>query len=464
MPVDEQYVNDRTRYLTSRAAGLDSTGATSVSAALNALIATAQSTDKKPILLEDGVFLIDQEILISGSTAVEIRGNGPGRTTVRIQSDKPEIGAFVLRTDHCVISDLTVEFAGTRSPISGGSYRGYSAFQRRCAVWVESSHCRIERVSARNMCVNTVLRGPVDLDGSQYNYTGFATGNRVYDITGEQCDFILTGNQQYDFVIDGVSGDDGQNRVGVPPHVIYMQNPGVAGSTEGLCRNGNILRLRARNFPYGIPFKFFNMEAVNISDVVTDGMPKNASDSNAILGGVSVGEAKYVQVSNVTVRNMVDVPATEKSYGILFSNAQHCTARNILIDMAPANPCVGICAADASKWIEVDNAMIVTGFATNDGTACRVESGSEAIFRNVTNEVANTYNARPTFVATGEGSKITIVMPIVRPAASNPIRLLTNGAGCFAWLTFAPENITGFVDTMIVNNGTLTQSRTVTTP
>lgn len=251
-----------------------------------------------------------------------------------------------------------------------GRWRGYSSFQRVCAVWAEGSGNNIEGVSGDNSFGVVCLRGPVvpianiPNDTENFDYTKRAAGNRVLDISGHNTDFVLTGNQQEDLLIDGVSAR-GTTSTSVPPHAIYMQNP---GSTKAFC--GFSLRVRARRLDsvgntYAEAFKFSDVRDLAIEDVqATDtagGLMISTSDGVIVKGGTwkrdnggSGGEAA-IRVSQSTRVQIVGGTATHGG--------------------------VGVVVYHGSEAVDVEAFTVVDRFsASTSGTPFRVEDRSEARF------------------------------------------------------------------------------------
>ncbi|WP_338664612.1 hypothetical protein VQH23_05455 [Pararoseomonas sp. SCSIO 73927] len=244
------------------------------------------------VIARAGTYLLDDDISVDWSG---LHLEGEGEATRFVQST-PGRGFLRLSGDRHVIRGIAFSCEYERQRLAG-RWRGYAAFQRVCAVWAEGSNNRIEAVSGQNSFGVVCLRGPVlPLRAGQpapdraepYDYTARSRGNQVRDIAGRMTDFVLTGNQQEDLLIDGVMAR-GTTALSVPPHAIYMQNP---GSTRAFC--GFSLRVRARRLdaqdnPHSEAFRFSDIRDLTIEEAqakgTVGGLTVSTCDGVAIRGG-----------------------------------------------------------------------------------------------------------------------------------------------------------------------------------
>lgn len=251
--------------------------------------AEARRTGER-VVAKAGTYLLDDDLPIDWNGFV-LEGEGERTRFVQTRHGR---GFLQLRGDNCRVAGFRLVCDFERRRVSG-VWRGYNEFQRVSAVWVEGNRSVLEGVSGENTFGVVCLRGPVvPLQGAErtgdarnYDYTRRAVGNRVTDIAGHATDFVLTGNQQEDLVIDGLTARDTTSN-SVPPHAIYMQNP---GSTAAFC--GYSLRVTAKRLDsvgntHSDAFKFSDIRDLTVESAVArdtvGGMMISTSDGVVVRG------------------------------------------------------------------------------------------------------------------------------------------------------------------------------------
>lgn len=242
------------------------------------------------IVARAGTYLLDDDLSVDWDGFV-LEGEGERARFVQTQ---PMKGFLQLRGNNARVRGLSFVCDVERQRTSG-RWRGYSAFQRACAVWAEGSRNTIEAVSGENTFGVVCLRGPVvplhaagaSEERQNYNYTKRAIGNRVIEVSGRNTDFVLTGNQQEDLLIDGLTARDTTHK-SVPPHAVYMQNPGSTGAFCGYSLRVTAKRMDSVGNSYSEAFKFSDIRELTIEsssarDTVS-GLMVSTSDGAVVKG------------------------------------------------------------------------------------------------------------------------------------------------------------------------------------
>lgn len=331
------------------------------------LIADAFSEARRnrvKVVARAGTYLLDDDLTIDWDNfALE----GEGDKTRFVQT-KPMRGFLQLTGDGAVVRGVRLACDFDRQPIRG-VWRGYNAFQRVCAAWVEGSRNLLEAVSGENTFGVVCLRGPVvPLQGREsgsrnFNYMPRSTGNKLIDVSGEGTDFVLTGNQQEDLLIDGLTARDTTSK-SVPPHAIYMQNP---GSTSAFC--GYSLRVTAKRLdsvgnPYSDAFKFSDIRDLTIEGAksrdTVGGLMVSTSD------GVTVTDSDWQYRGRGRARTAVRITQT---------------TRLRVVGGRSSGPGGGILAYHGSEAVEVEGFRIADDYPPGGHNApFRVLDSSEAKF------------------------------------------------------------------------------------
>ena len=225
-----------------------------------------------PLLFPQRRFAISSDFVIDADD-VTLMSIGRGPTFVQGTHGR---GLFHVRGEGFTFDGrFGVVYEGTRSVMSG-RWRGYSAAQRMCAVFLEAGGASIPHVWSRNMYVTLCARGPVErIDGTPVgaddlpavlDFRTFAAGNKIGLVEGYGQDFVVTGNQQRDGFIQFILSRGITAMQGIPPHAAYMLNAGV-GEYQGWCENFHILGGAAYGNPYGIPWKFLDFRGCQLLDM-----------------------------------------------------------------------------------------------------------------------------------------------------------------------------------------------------
>ncbi|MBP0495279.1 hypothetical protein [Roseomonas indoligenes] len=378
------------------------------------------------VIARAGTYILDDDIPVDWSG---LHLEGEGEATRFVQA-APGRGFLRLGGEGHVIRGIAFicDYERQRLP---GRWRGYAAFQRVCAVWAEGGNNLIEAVSGQNSFGVVCLRGPVlPLPVGQaaperaepYDYTGRARGNRVRDIAGRMTDFVLTGNQQEDLLIDGVVAR-GTTALSVPPHAIYMQNP---GSTRAFC--GFSLRVRARRLdaqdnPHSEAFRFSDIRDLTIEDVrakgTVGGLTVSTCDGVAVRGGEWSSQDGSDRAGPAAVR---------------ISQSARVRIEGGKADYRGS----GVVVYNGSEGVDVD------GFAIQDRieegkpfSPFRVGDTSEARFVNCRRERNGA--DRPMFVVVDQA-----VATIEAPACARSSRLVHCGPEARVHLSFDPARVDGW--------------------
>jgi hypothetical protein len=279
--------------------GVDPTGATPSTAGIAAALARVQLTGQKLQGVPGDLYLIDTDFVVDG---LPIKLDLDGCTVRQSINGR---GFLQLRASGNEVKNVHVEYTGTRSFISGGiRFRGYSAWQRMCAVWCESGGNLLDNITSKNMNNTLCLRGPVvqnpagagytgaDTDPSTaYIYDAQALDNRVDEIHGVDQDFVITGHQQDGLQIGDYSAKRITNIQQEPPHAIYMRSPtGTTKAGRAFVRSGN-----CDTNIYGVAHKFLHFAKLTIGTVnafgATGGLLVEDCDDVVITDLISTGTA-----------------------------------------------------------------------------------------------------------------------------------------------------------------------------
>jgi hypothetical protein len=252
--------------------GVTCDGDTIDTAALRSALAMAAATGK-PLEFPGGVTIVIDDDFIIEDENIQLIFHGSG---VRFVQRTLGRGVFHVRArGFTTRGPWGAEYLGGRVTIAG-RWRGYTAPQRMCALFLEAGSAQIEKVWGRNMYNTLCLRGPVErIDGTAVgaddlpavlDFTSFAVGNQIGVVEGYGQDFVVTGNQQRDGYIGFILSRGITAIQNVPPHAVYMLNIGV-GEYQGWCENFHILGGAAYDNPYGIPWKFLDFRGCQLLDM-----------------------------------------------------------------------------------------------------------------------------------------------------------------------------------------------------
>ena len=374
------------------------------------------------VIARAGTYVLDDDFVVDWDG---FHLEGEGERTLFIQT-RPTKGFLQLRGNGNSVRGVSFacDFERYRS---SGRWRGYMSFQRVCAVWAEGSGNIIEGVSGENSFGVVCLRGPVipiaavPGEAENFDYMKRAVGNRVLDISGRNTDFVLTGNQQEDLLIDGVSARSTTSR-SVPPHAIYMQNP---GSTKPFC--GFSLRVRARRLnsvgnTYAEAFKFSD-----VRDLVTEDV--QATDT---AGGLTISTSDGVIVKGGTWKQDDGVRGGRAAIRVSQS------ARVQIIGGTATHGGGGVLVYHGSEAVDVEAFAVADRFSDSEaGTPFRVQDRSEARFIGCRRERQGA--DRPMFAIADSA-----VATIDRPEARGSVRLVQVGAQATVNLSIDPGLVDGW--------------------
>lgn len=335
--------------------------------------------NRMKVVARAGTYVLDDELAIDWN---DFTLEGEGEKTRFVQT-KPMRGFLQLTGDAARISGYRLACEFERQPIRG-VWRGYNAFQRVCAAWVQGGRNIIEAVSGENTFGVVCLRGPViPLQGAEkagelrnFNYIPRAVGNKLIDIAGQDTDFVLTGNQQEDLLVDGLTARNTTSK-SVPPHAIYMQNP---GSTSAFC--GYSLRVTAKRLDsvgnsYSDAFKFSD-----IRDLTIEG-----AKSRNTMGGLMVSTSDGVTVTDS------DWHYRGPGAARTAVRVTQCTRVRIAGGRSEGQG-GGILAYHGSEAVEVEGFNVTDEYASNGTNApYRVLDTSEATFKKCRRERQGAHRA-----------------------------------------------------------------------
>jgi len=359
--------------------------------AMSTALTAAQASGKTLIGVPGSIYLISTDFVIS-TNPVQVDFSG---CVVRQTTNGR--GFLQLRADGNDVRNVNVEFTGTRSFISGTiRYRGFSAWQRMCAVWVESGNNNIANITANNLNNSLCLRGPVVFNPAGAGYTGsdsdpntaffytsLAQNNNVGDIFSIDCDFCITGHQQDSLEIRGYTARNItqiQNQTDlVPPHALYMVNPD--GVTQ--CTNVFVEKGHCDGNSYGVAHKFIGFATLNI------GILSATDCSGAALFEDCNGAAVDSIISNGTVvrLNSSGAPAAAPRYGAYIIGSR------IAIDYLHTDGVNGLecgCAIiEGTSYVDISSAILRSRNPSGVNTAgvVRCEDNSETRLGRITHIV-----------------------------------------------------------------------------
>lgn len=374
------------------------------------------------VVARAGTYVLDDDLQIDWDGFVF---EGEGEKTRFIQT-MPRRGFLQWRGNLGQVRGFCLAFDFERQRVSG-LWRGYNVFQRACAVWAEGSHNVIEAISGENTFGVVCLRGPVvPLAGSDrpgesrnFDYKGRAIGNRVIDISGRGTDFVLTGNQQEDLLIDGLTARDTTSK-SVPPHAIYMQNPGSKSAFCGQSVGVTAKRLDSVGNSYSDAFKFSDIHRLTI----------DGASARDTAGGLMVSTS-----DGVTVRGL---DWTYRGRGARTAIRVTRSASVRILGGRSIGQGGGILAYHASKGVEVEQFEITDEFEARGFNApYRVLDTSEAQFVRCRRDRRGA--DRPMFVV-GDNAMATIEDPECRHSA----QLLRSGPEATVNLRVDPAQIDGW--------------------
>jgi hypothetical protein len=393
-------------------------------------ISLAQSSRQK-IVARSGTYLLDDDLVVPWD-GFEIEGEGEA---TRFVQQTQQRGFLQLQGNRHRVRGLAFACDYARHRPAGG-WRGYSAFQRVCAVWVEGSQNLIEAVSGENTFGVVCLRGPVvsatpssaapraaaPTGYSAFNYTRRARGNRVIDIAGRSTDFVLTGNQQEDLLIDGLTARETTNE-SVPPHAIYMQNPGSTGAFCGFSLRVRAKRLNSAGNRYSEAFKFSDIRDLVIETAeardTAGGLMISTSDGVVVQGGIWAGQDDGPPSDNVAIRVSQ-------------------STRVRLIGGTATGKGGGVAVYHGSEAVDVEGFRVVDQARAGSASApFRVQDTSEARFVNCQRERRGA--DRPMFVVTDRGTAA-----IERPVCRGSAQLVNVGSSATVDLAVDPALIDGW--------------------
>lgn len=363
-------------------------------------------------------------------------------------------------TAEASIHGVRVKYVGERTPLTE-RYRGYTAFQRMCALWHEGEAAEISGIEASNMYVGLVLRGPVERypDGAgytgadtdpntAYDYRPQASSNEVNRVRARDCDFAITGNQQVDGQIDDyVAWDVTKTISTVPPHAIYMTNPGV-DELKGKMSRMTVTRGRCVRNPYGTGHKFISHEDSTFDQLFSFSTP----------GGLLLEAATGVRVGLVSLQDQIEGsnPNYPEKWGIYaydvvgqidnVSVSMHEDAEAGLIYVSGTAP--GACN------LEVNDASVISRFPETSTNAAIVRAERYAVIR-VNNAYHNCagHDIKEFFVAK-DASRI--IATNFRTTGSNKLANAEPAAGEYSGasihLNYDPLQVDGW-DANQVNTG-----------
>lgn len=402
------------------------------SAAIRQALEAARKANAK-LVAAAGTYVLDDDIIIDWD-GVDFEGAGDG---TRFVQTVPGRGFLQLRGHNNLVRGFS--FACDYERKSGpGAYRGYRAWQRVTAVWMEGGNSLVEAVSAQNSFGVVCLRGPVverpadsrkrkdTNDYDTYDFVPRASGNRLKDISGRNTDFVMTGNQQEDLEIDGLTARDTTNR-SVPPHAIYMQNPGSQTAFCGRSHNVRIRRLSARGNPYSQAFKLSDIRGLTVSDVEVE----------ECAGGVMVSTTDGAKVDNVRLSRLKSDTGRSLA-GISVSQSVRVRIKDCTVDSLPGQKCTGVLVFHESSGVDVSAVSVVDQYDARSGVApFAVGERSEAIFSNCSRRRLGTDS--PMFLFSG-GARGQIDRPLpqgsgwlVQASADCEVRVSVDPAKANSW-------------------------------
>ena len=393
--------------------------------ALRAAIADAVK-DSATLEIGPGTIHIDDDIVVE-SDGLNISGAGE---VSKIVQTTPGRGFLQLRGHFNRIRGLHFYCDYQRSRVPG-RFRGYSGFQRVAAIWLEGGGTTIESISSENSFNTVCLRGPVSepfvgADGRPtYRYVDSVSGNRLRNIAGRNNDFVLTGNQQVDLEVDDLESK-GTTNFSVPPHAIYMQNPGSTSAFCGFSRNVRLKNLRASDNPYGLAFKLSDIRGLIVEN----------AQAEQCAGGIMISTTDGAVLKKGMFRNL---HGRNQSFNALsVSQSNRVNIADCYIDARTGTKFSGLTVYNGSKGVEIDRVKVIDDLPPSSaGTPFRVSDTSEALFSQCFRERRG--SDRPMFIVAGQAQA-----RIVNPECIGSSRLLHTKPGASVELAFDPIKIDNY--------------------
>jgi hypothetical protein len=132
---------------------------------------------------------------------------------------------------------------------------------------------------------------------TNYDNRALSSGLEISGIRAVGCDFVVTGGQYEDFVIDGVRMESPTEHT-VPPHAIYLQNASTTGQTyEGFAERGTIRNVMVADYPFGRALRLSNVKDVTLETITLDGC----------LSGLNLSRCFRVKVIAPDIINLQDL-------------------------------------------------------------------------------------------------------------------------------------------------------------
>ena len=248
------------------------------------------------------------------------------------------------------------------------------------------------------------------------DYTPRAAGNRLSNISGRSTDFVVTGNQQQDCLVENVTSADTTN-MSVPPHAIYMQNPGATEAFCGFSQNLTIRNVVVRNNKYG--------QAVKVSDA--RGLVIDRVTAIDCLGAVLVSTTDGGRVGRVSARISAE-PGQRNVAGVIVSQSNRVSIVHTQIDYAPGAFCSAVTLEHGAREVEVSDVTVLDrSGGGSHAAAFRVFGRSEGRFTRCTR---TRLGADVPMFSVDEGSTIIIASCDNQKSG----RLIQAAAGAHAWI------------------------------
>lgn len=382
-------------------------------------------SERQPIIVPAGRYEIEDDFEIDWD-GFTLLGSGQDARFIQKRSDR---GFLRLVGDGAKIGGFTFSSVASR-PDSKGFFRGYNAFQRNCAVWIEGSNNRVARVWVRDAFVGVCLRGPVVTAAghkpasnarADHSFIPRARNNRVSMVNGDRVDFVLTGNQQENLIIEDIWSLNTADH-GTPPHTIYMQNPASSEPTCGRSVNVTARRLHARGNHAGVAFKFEDVSQLIVDDFETEDT----------AGGVFVINGDGGRITNGRL-NALAADRGRSFPAIGFKRSNRFVVEDIQISSAAGQRCIAVRIEKQSAGIDVSDLTIRDNYPGDSKVASFVvDQRSDARFVRCTRHQLG--QPSPTFLAAG-GSVISV-------ESSAPSSMIVTRDGAIAYADDVRSGIT----------------------
>lgn len=263
---------------------------------------------------------------------------------------------------------------------------------------------------------------------TNYDYRLQSSGLLLSNIRGDGCDFVATGSQYENFVIEGIRGS-GWTEHTVPPHAIYLQNASGTGQTyEGFATRGIVRDVLLKDYPFQRALRMSNVKDVTMEGIDLDGC----------FSGINLSRSFRTKIIAPNITNLVDL-----SVGVeLTDTGEDHQIIGGLITGASGATFTGVLASDTNPRTEVQGTTFITNNATWASSSRRMvmaelQSSIKASDVTVNHLQANTCFA---FAATGStGASIDFILPKI------------NGGGLIAGSGTAA--ITGLISTDLLPAG-----------